>query len=246
MGMADGLLHIGDRNPVSGTPAWVSLEVAHGGFATGVFLAAGPLDDFESRRLASLGPEQSPSPRLPLNLSYLTEKGLRELLAMLDSGCFRVQVPEHAALLVVAYLATSGRVDDADDLLTTIEPWMSRLRFYPEPSETSIVVKSTVHLESVGQVAERLGRIEENARILTQNESLNVWSPLHDEFVRLVVDSCETYYDIDTTSLLDMDFGSGHVAKGLGELCANRVGVTLGGWSSAVNGCVIEHWLLET
>ena len=38
-GMADGSLSVGSRTPVSGTPAWVTLEVAHGGFATGRLLA---------------------------------------------------------------------------------------------------------------------------------------------------------------------------------------------------------------
>ena len=36
-GMADGSLWIGSRVPVAGTPEWVTLEVAHGGFATGRF-----------------------------------------------------------------------------------------------------------------------------------------------------------------------------------------------------------------
>src|SRR6266571_6345127 len=43
-GMAAGSLSVGSRTPVSGTPAWVTLEVAHGGFATGRLLAEQPLD----------------------------------------------------------------------------------------------------------------------------------------------------------------------------------------------------------
>ena len=37
-GMSTGQLTIGSRTPVADTPAWVTLEVAHGGFATGRYL----------------------------------------------------------------------------------------------------------------------------------------------------------------------------------------------------------------
>jgi hypothetical protein len=41
-GMADGTLRIGSRTPVADTAAWVTLEVAHGGFATDRYLAERP------------------------------------------------------------------------------------------------------------------------------------------------------------------------------------------------------------
>jgi hypothetical protein len=130
---------------------------------------------------------------------------LGELLSMLDSGCFRVTVPEQATLLVVALLASNGRSDEAYDLLSIIEPWMDRLRFYPEPSETPLPLAATVHLESVGQVVDRLNRIEDQARILAQKETLNIWLPLHDEFVRLVVDSCQ-FSEVESVESLGEPF----------------------------------------
>ena len=54
-GMAEGSLSVGSRTPVSGTPAWVTLEVAHGGFATGRLLAEAPLDAQERQLLAVPG-----------------------------------------------------------------------------------------------------------------------------------------------------------------------------------------------
>ena len=54
------------------------------------------------------------------------------------------------------------------------------------------------------------------------------------------------YYEIDTQALLQMNFGSGHVAAGLGELCFRRAGVRRGGWSTAVNGRVIEQQQILT
>lgn len=41
-GTGTGALAIGSRTPVAGTPAWVTLEVTHGGFATGRALAEVP------------------------------------------------------------------------------------------------------------------------------------------------------------------------------------------------------------
>lgn len=190
-GMADGTLAIGRRDPIEETPVWVTPEVARGGFATGKFAAAGPLDEFERKRLQQLGRDGFDQPRLHLNRSFLTRDGIRELAAMLDTGCFRVTVPEHAALLVAVVLIVNGEADDAEGLLELIRPWMDRLRFYPEPTQRPVRPSREVFLESVGQVSDRLDRIQEHRRIATQNETLRVWVPLHDQFVRLFVESCE-------------------------------------------------------
>lgn len=206
-GMANGMLTIGSREPVADTPPWITLEVVLGGFATGGYLAAGPLTKCEKERAERLKLNAAGESRRALNLSYLNEDGLSELCAMLDSGCFRVTVPEHVALLIVALLATDDRVSEACELLSIIEPWFGRLRFYPEPSSKPYALSTTVHLESVGEVAERLANIEEHERILTQNEALTIWLPLHDQFIQTVVNSCEH-------PLAD-------TAEGLGELLVN-------------------------
>ena len=54
-GMADGTLRIGSRAPVADVPAWVTTEVAHGGFVTGRLAAEGPLRPYEHVLLARLG-----------------------------------------------------------------------------------------------------------------------------------------------------------------------------------------------
>jgi hypothetical protein len=104
-GMAEGSLSAGSRTPVSGTPAWVTLEVAHGGFATGRLLAEAPLDAQEQQLLAGL-PEDVPglTGRERLNSWFLGDAGQRDLLQVLAEGRYRVEVPEEAALLVVAWL----------------------------------------------------------------------------------------------------------------------------------------------
>jgi len=54
-GMFSGTLNVGSRTPVSGTPAWATLEVVTGGFATGNLLAGGDLQEYETSKAASLG-----------------------------------------------------------------------------------------------------------------------------------------------------------------------------------------------
>src|SRR5262245_42315354 len=43
----DGTLTVGSRTPLAGIPAWATLEVAKGGFATGNLIAGGPLQAHE-------------------------------------------------------------------------------------------------------------------------------------------------------------------------------------------------------
>ncbi len=60
-GMRSGALSIGSRTPVGNTPAWVTLEVVKGGFATGALLANGPLKPHELAALATISPVTAPT-----------------------------------------------------------------------------------------------------------------------------------------------------------------------------------------
>src|SRR6478752_6398986 len=53
-GLLSGALQVGSRTPLAGTPAWATLEVAHGGFATGGLLTGGPLQPHERALLDRL------------------------------------------------------------------------------------------------------------------------------------------------------------------------------------------------
>lgn len=131
-GMAAGRLAVGSRSPVADTPVWVTLEVAHGGFATGRFLAEQPLSEAEVARLRTL-PQDLPgaTDRERLNLFYLSDAGQVELVAALASGTYRIDVPEDAALLVVAWLLDRGHHKAALDLVVRLRPLMHRLRMTP-------------------------------------------------------------------------------------------------------------------
>ena len=54
-----GSLRVGSRTPVADAPPWVTLEVVHGGFATGRFAAGGPLQPHEAEKLRQAPLDQS-------------------------------------------------------------------------------------------------------------------------------------------------------------------------------------------
>src|ERR1044071_364512 len=86
-GMQAGTIDVGSRTPTS-APAWVTLDVATGGFATGGDRAGGPGCAPDSALPRRLGIAAS---RVALNLHYLMSADASEMLA---SGCYRVDVPE--------------------------------------------------------------------------------------------------------------------------------------------------------
>jgi hypothetical protein len=189
-GVATGHLVIGSRTPVADTPAWVTLEVAHGGFATGRFLAESALRDDEFERLRSV-PTDAPgaSDRERLNLWYLSDEGLAELLDALRTGRYRIDVPEEAALLVVAWLLEHGHDAAALDLVAELRPLMHRLRFTPRFESTPVSSGAVVRLQPVGEVRDSLRQATVRPAIAAMLETLRVWNPLYDRLVELW---CET------------------------------------------------------
>jgi len=80
-GMADGTLTIGSRTPVAQTPSWVTLEVAHGGFATGRYLAESELRQHERERLSSIttdAPGSTARERLNGDCGFIGDTDLRD------------------------------------------------------------------------------------------------------------------------------------------------------------------------
>lgn len=191
-GMADGTLAVGSRTPVADTPAWVTLEVAHGGFATGRFLAETGLRDDESAIVSALPPEaRGTTPRERLNLWYLTDAGQAELLAALSAGTYRIDLPEDAALMTVAWLFAHDHSALALDVVAELRPLMHRVRLTPRLATSAAPQGTSVHLAEVGEVTASLRRIEVNHRLATMLETLRVWHPLYDRLVELWCDTVD-------------------------------------------------------
>ncbi|PPK68130.1 hypothetical protein V5P93_000034 [Actinokineospora auranticolor] len=190
-GMASGGLAIGSRTPVADTPVWATLEVVTGGFATGHLLADQPLDSAEWARLDALPPGPGRTDRERLNLHYLTDEGQAELLAALAEERYRIDLPEHAALAVVALLVERHRPEQALDLVTALRPLMDRLRFTPVFTDRPIGAGESVHLVRVGEVAEALRDRSVPGQLVAMRETLSVWNPLYDDLIALWADTVE-------------------------------------------------------
>ncbi|WP_030689440.1 hypothetical protein [Streptomyces globisporus] len=180
-GTAAGTLRIGSRAPVEGLPAWVTLEVLHGGFATGAPSAGGPLQPYEVEAARRAG---VPEDREALFAHALTEEGLTELWALLDGGRYEIAVPEEAALLTVAWLVRAGEADAALELVAEIGPFAGRLRFTPRPCGTPAPDTGAVHRRTVADAGAALARRGPNRAVEAQREALGVWGPFADELLR--------------------------------------------------------------
>ncbi|MCL4223983.1 MAG: hypothetical protein KJZ91_05850 [Myxococcales bacterium] len=214
-GMVSGALEVGSRTPTA-APAWATLEVAHGGFATGRLRAGGELLDHERALLARLGVAADAPARGALNAWYLSEAGQAELRARLDDGAYRVEVPEEAALLVVAWLVAHDGADEARAILEQLGPWLGQLRFYPQPGAPAATggdgdvdrgdrdggarageraageaaaVADAVCLQPVAATIAQLEAVRERGRRLAEREAATVWAPLVDRMVALFAET---------------------------------------------------------
>ncbi|MBB4933497.1 hypothetical protein F4561_004317 [Lipingzhangella halophila] len=187
-GMLDGTLAIGTRTPVTDLPEWVTPEVAHGGFATGRASAGGPLLPHETELARRTG---VPAERGALFAYHLSEPGLAELNTLLDSGHYRVEAPEEAALLTVAWLLRAGARSRALTLLETLAPFSDRLRFAPRPADAPETDSAVVYRETVGEVRSTVAARPENTRVEAMRETLTVWNPFADEILSHWLETAE-------------------------------------------------------
>jgi len=181
-GMQSGSIEVGSRTPTS-APAWVTLEVVTGGFATGGYSAGGALRDHERALAGRLGLGAS---RVALNLHYLISADADALLA---SGAYRVDVPEEGALLVVAWLRRRGELDRANELVEVLAPWFETLRFFPVPTDHAVELEETVRLQDVATTLKGLDVDRRQRRFEAMRESLLVWKPLRERAIALFAES---------------------------------------------------------
>lgn len=183
-GMQRGYLAVGSRTPAR-APAWVTLEVATGGFATGSYLAGGPLRPHETKQAQALG---LPS-RFALNLHFLRPGALSATLA---SGSYRLEVPEEGALLVVQWLRERGEDEAAEALVAELMPWFYTLRFYPILTEAApAYVPGAVRLQGLDKTNDQVSRPRRQRRFEEMRAALTVWTPLYDRAMALLLDTVE-------------------------------------------------------
>lgn len=194
-GMLGGNLDIGSRTPIKTVPSWVTPEVVFGGFATGKYAAGGELLPFEKARYAEWGvePASVDQIRMPLNGYYIAEEGRAELIQMLKSRCYRVNVPEESMLLVAAWLFDKGEIERAMQLVEDMVPFCSDLRFYPVPATHPLreLKGDIIFVHNVFYAVQNLRRKTEQESVLKMNEAIRVWTPLYDRAVLLFLETVE-------------------------------------------------------
>ncbi|MEC4841113.1 hypothetical protein R2360_16895 [Mycobacteroides chelonae] len=185
-GMASGQLSVGTRAPVADTPAWVTLEVVHGGFATGRCLAESPLTEDEAALAAAL-PSEVPgtNDRERLNLWFLSDDGQAQLREVLHSGRYRVEVPEEAALAAVVLLLDNGFPEQALDLVAELRPLMHRLRFTVRFEGARRPSGATVRVASAAETAQSLRAAKVPPQLAAMRATLGVWNPLYERLIAL-------------------------------------------------------------
>ena len=190
-GMFDGTLRPGSRTPVADIPAWVTLEVVHGGFATGAFVVGGPLEPHELDLLQRIDRPAGVTERAALNAYFLGTDGRTDLRERLRSGHYRVEAPEEAALLVMSWLLDLGETARAEGMLEEIAPFLDRLRFYPMPAERPLPSGEGVFVQSAGEVVAKLRARRPKQAVAAMQEAIQIWTPLYDRAVLLLLETVE-------------------------------------------------------
>jgi len=191
-GILSGKLNIGSRKPTD-YPIWVTAEVARGGFATGKAAAAERASDEHEAILAL---DVQPLTREALFAKLISDEGLAGLKELLSSRMYKIEFPEDAALLVIAWLCENGRAKDAELIVNEISTYASGLRFMPKKNQEPLQKTELVHRYSSNDIRSRLNNYKSNIRIETQREALQIWIPFVD---RLFFHWVEII-DNDTTS----------------------------------------------
>lgn len=203
-GLRSGSVRLGSRTPVRGLPAWVTPEVVRGGFATGQPAAAGPLSVFERELAAQAG---LPEERGAVFEHCLTESGLRRLWAVLDGGRFDVDLPEAAAVLVVAWLVRAGDVRSALAVVDALRPHAATVRFLPASVSVPERDPEIVWRESAGDVAAALRRRTPPTQVLRMNDVLAAWNPFADRLLA-------QWLTVTTDGRVDGPFSDGWLRAG--------------------------------
>jgi hypothetical protein len=180
-GVTDGSLAIGSRTPTA-FPAWITLSVMRGGFATGCATGEHSLDLDERLLLKKFG---LPLSRTALFSFFLADEGQEFAMQLLAERRYRVDLPEDAALLTLAWLRHHGHIEVASALAEQLAPYAGKLRFAPKVLSKPQASQDLVFRRSALQVKEKLSAGRAKPAIEAQREALGVWLPFTDRLVEL-------------------------------------------------------------
>jgi len=94
---------------------------------------------------------------------------------------YKVELPEDAALLTVAWLARVGDRAAALELIETIAPLADQLRFAPKVTKQPAPKTDCVYRITAGEARANLDSKQPPRQIEAQREALGVWAPFADQ-----------------------------------------------------------------
>ncbi|CAM9448100.1 unnamed protein product, partial [Ectocarpus sp. 4 AP-2014] len=143
--------------------AWITPDIASGGFSTGKYLAGGPMKPHEvaliekhaicsasAFKCYSRAKHGAMRRRLINRWCLTTSAGRTWLLDLSRSGLYRVPTAEEGCLMAIVILEEAGI--SAEHLIEDVTPWFHLLRFFPEPAETAAADGSISSVRSVGDL----------------------------------------------------------------------------------------------
>lgn len=163
----------------------VASETAHGAPATGDLTDDTPLLAHETERLAIIEAPDGATPRAILNGYFITQNGREELGRMLESGRYRIDAPEEAALPAVHWFLVNGETHRAYETLRAIAPFWDRIPFYPTPTDRARLSSRTLSLETAAETVRRLRAKKPSRQMAAMKETLVRWVPMYDRAVAL-------------------------------------------------------------
>ncbi len=186
--MRSGRTRIGSRSPVVDAPVWATPQVVRGGFATGALAAGGELAKDEMLLATDVGVVPS---RWELFRWWVSDDGIDRLISLLDSGRYRVTVPEHGALLSFAWLYRNGHAVAALDLLVQISPHARTLRFAPVEAAAPDPGPTRMWRLNARQVCDALSQRRVPDQLARMRETLAVWNPFGDELLGMWLETID-------------------------------------------------------
>lgn len=179
-GILAGNLKIGTRKPTE-YPIWVTPEIVKGGFATGRALAATSSLSLDEH--AAILKFNTISYRESLFPALLSNEGLAWIRQLFVSRTYKIDLPEDAALFVVAWLHEQGRVEEAISIIDEISDYAAKFHFTPKKATKSLLITESVHRFSSNDIRKRLLTYEKNHKIETSKEAHQIWIPFTDKLV---------------------------------------------------------------
>ncbi|RBH35379.1 hypothetical protein C3F00_045555, partial [Pseudomonas sp. MWU13-2860] len=119
------------------------------------------------------------------NTWYLTDEGIEALQKQLVNSDYRIDVPEEAPLLYVAWQLGQQRTEAERSLIESIATFIEQLRFFTMASHGQPLAAVEVQIFDVGDIKKLLSRLPAQQRLAVQKHVVVTRLPFYDAAISL-------------------------------------------------------------